>query len=155
MTIPATLGHISALLAWQALKLLRRVFLATRQIAGQKRANLHYHLGLDPGLEDGKTSLADYRANWRKLMLVIEGKRKNIERELEKEMKQAAKAKNLWGGYKKTKPALLLRKLGSKVIFSDREFQDISKDHALNELVELLGLTEFPARIEGYDISHQ
>jgi excinuclease ABC subunit C len=31
---------------------------------------------------------------------------------------------------------------------------DISKDHALNELVDLLGLAAFPRRIEGYDISH-
>jgi len=31
---------------------------------------------------------------------------------------------------------------------------DISKDHALAELVDLLGLGKFPARIEGYDISH-
>src|SRR5690606_25958592 len=48
----------------QALKLLRRVFpFATKRVPGQKRATLHYHLGLDPGLEEGKTSLEEYRAN--------------------------------------------------------------------------------------------
>ncbi|HEV7455061.1 MAG TPA: GIY-YIG nuclease family protein, partial [Candidatus Saccharimonadales bacterium] len=58
----------------EALKALRRVFpFATRRIAGQKRATLHYHLGLDPGLEEGRTSLEDYRANLRKLIAVIEG----------------------------------------------------------------------------------
>ena len=37
-----------------ALKLLRRIFpYATKQVPGQKRATLQYHLGLDPGLEDG------------------------------------------------------------------------------------------------------
>ncbi len=41
------------------------------------------------------------------------------------------------------------------IVFSDKEFLDISKDHALNELVNLLGLGKFPQRIEGYDISHQ
>jgi excinuclease ABC subunit C len=40
------------------------------------------------------------------------------------------------------------------VIFSDKEFLDISKDHALNELVNLLNLKDYPRRIEGYDISH-
>src|SRR5882672_9284282 len=46
----------------QALKLLRKIFpYATRKMPGQKRASLHYHLGLDPGLEEGKTSLKDYR----------------------------------------------------------------------------------------------
>src|SRR3990167_10489718 len=50
--------YLSALSVRQALKLLRRVFpFATRRTPGQKRASLHYHLGLDPGLEDGKTSL--------------------------------------------------------------------------------------------------
>src|SRR5689334_2928001 len=66
----------------QALKLLRKVFpFATRQVAGQKRATLYYHLGLDPGLEEGKTSLEAYRANLRKLMMVIEGKRNAIIKE--------------------------------------------------------------------------
>jgi excinuclease ABC subunit C len=40
------------------------------------------------------------------------------------------------------------------VVFSDREFMDISKDKALSELQELLGLENIPKRIEGYDISH-
>ena len=50
--------YLSTLSVRQALKSLRRIFpFATRHIAGQKRATLHYHLGLDPGLEEGKTSL--------------------------------------------------------------------------------------------------
>jgi excinuclease ABC subunit C len=47
-----------------------------------------------------------------------------------------------------------LQSLGKQVIFSDKEFLDISKDHALNELVNLLTLPKYPQRIEGYDISH-
>jgi excinuclease ABC subunit C len=47
-----------------------------------------------------------------------------------------------------------LQGLGRQVIFSDKEFLDISKDHALSELVTLLNLLSFPRRIEGYDISH-
>ncbi len=31
---------------------------------------------------------------------------------------------------------------------------DLSRDHALNDLSELLGLMKIPRRIEGYDISH-
>ena len=42
-----------------------------------------------------------------------------------------------------------------QVVFSDKEFLDISKDHALNELVNMLSIEKFPQRIEGYDISHQ
>ena len=139
----------------QALNLLRRIFpfAYTRQ-TGQKRVSLHYHLGLDPGLEEGKTSLADYRANLRKLMAVIEGKRDRIIRQVEKEMKAASKAQNFELAAKLRNQMAALQNLGKQVIFSDKEFLDISKDHALGELVDLLGLSTFPRRIEGYDISH-
>jgi excinuclease ABC subunit C len=139
----------------QALKALRRVFpFATRRISGQKRATLHYHLGLDPGLEEGRTSLAAYRANLRKLIAVIEGKRKTIERELEKDMNQRSKVQDYEGAAKARNQLIVLRNLNNQVIFSDKEFLDISKDHALGELVDLLSLAKFPRRIEGYDISH-
>ena len=147
--------YLSTLTIRQALKLLRRVFpFATRRIPGQKRATLHYHLGLDPGLEEGKTSLEDYRANLRKLIAYIEGKRVTIVRELESEMKQKAKAKDFEGAAKVRNQLFALQNLNRQVIFSDKEFLDISKDHALNELVNLLSLEGFPQRIEGYDISH-
>ncbi|HSX24157.1 MAG TPA: UvrB/UvrC motif-containing protein, partial [Candidatus Saccharimonadales bacterium] len=139
----------------QALKLLRRIFpFATRRVPGQKRATLHYHLGLDPGLEDGKTSLEDYRANLRKLMAIMEGRRKSIERELEKDMKAKAKRQDFEAAAKARNQLLSLQRLTKQVVFSDKEFLDISKDHALNELVDLLGLSAFPRRMEGYDISH-
>lgn len=139
----------------QSLKLLRRAFpFATRRIGGQKRATLHYHLGLDPGLEEGKTSLEDYRANLRKLIAIIEGRRKTIERELERDMKRAAKAKDFEAATKFRNQLFALRGLNQQVIFSDKEFLDISKDHALNELVNVLSMKAFPKRIEGYDISH-
>lgn len=139
----------------QALKLLRRIFpFATRRVSGQKRATLHYHLGLDPGLEEGKTSLQDYRKNLRKLIAVIEGKRAGVIKEVERDMKRAAKAHQFELAAKLRNQLLALQNLGKQVIFSDKEFQDIAKDHALNELVDLLGLAKFPRRIEGYDISH-
>jgi excinuclease ABC subunit C len=147
--------YTSTLSVRTALKRLRRVFpFATRRIPGQKRATLHYHLGLDPGLEEGKTTLEEYRANLRKLMAVIEGKRKTIEHDLEREMKQAAKAQDFERAAHLRNQLFSLQNLNNQVVFSDKEFLDISKDHALSELVELLNLPKFPARIEGYDISH-
>jgi excinuclease ABC subunit C len=140
----------------QSLKLLRRAFpFATRRIPGQKRATLHYHLGLDPGLEEGKTTLEAYRANLRKLMAIIQGRRKTIERELERDMNRAAKRQDFENATRLRNQLFALRGLNRQVIFSDKEFLDISKDHALNELVNLLSIERFPRRIEGYDISHQ
>ncbi len=139
----------------QALKLLRRIFpFATRKIAGQKRATLHYHLGLDPGLEEGKTSLQDYRANLRKLMAVIEGKRSGVMKEIERDMKRASKAQQFELAAKLRNQLVALQNLNQQVVFSDKEFLDISKDQALVQLQQLLQLYEPPKRIEGYDISH-
>lgn len=138
-----------------ALKLLRRIFpYATRRISGQKRATLHYHLGLDPGLEEGRTSLEDYRANLRKLMAYIEGKRVTVIRELEREMKECAKAQDFEQAAVCRNRLTAVQNLSKQVVFSDKEFMDISKDHALHELVDLLSLQTYPQRIEGYDISH-
>lgn len=147
--------YLSTLSVRKALKYLRRVFpFAVKRTPNQKRATLYYHLGLDPGLEEGKTSLEDYRANLRKLMAVIEGKRTNIIKELERDMKRFAKASQFEEAAKVRNQIFALQKLGQQVIFSDKEFLDISKDHALTELVDLLTLKGYPRRIEGYDISH-
>ncbi|HEX4774201.1 MAG TPA: excinuclease ABC subunit UvrC [Candidatus Saccharimonadales bacterium] len=148
--------YFSTLAVRQSLKLLRRIFpFATRRVPGQKRATLHYHLGLDPGLEEGRTSLEDYRTNLRKLMAIIQGRRKTIIKELERDMKRAAKAQDFENAAKLRNQLYWLQGLDKQVIFSDKEFLDISKDHALNELVNLLSLDKYPFRIEGYDISHQ
>ncbi len=147
--------YLSALSVRQALKSLRRIFpYATSRTNGQKRATLFYHIGLDPGLEEGKTSLETYRANLRKLMAVIEGKRHSVEKEIERDMKRAAKAQDFETAAKLRNQLFSLKNLTRQVIFSDKEFQDISKDHALNELVNLLSLNAYPKRIEGFDISH-
>jgi len=138
----------------QALKLLRRIFPFATRKPTQKRATLHYHLGLDPGLEEGKTSLEDYRANLRKLMRVIEGKKAGVIREVERDMKRASKDQNFELAAKLRNQLYALQSLGKQVIFSDKEFLDISKDQALVQLQALFGLAEPPKRIEGYDISH-
>lgn len=139
----------------QALKLLRRIFpFAVSKPHGQKRASLYYHIGLDPGLEEGRTRLEDYRKNLRRLIAVIEGKRTSIIRETERDMKRAAKAQQFEDAARLRNQLVALQNLGQQVVFSDKEFLDISKDHALTELVDLLGLGGFPRRIEGYDISH-
>ncbi len=139
----------------QALKPLRRIFpYATKRQPGQKRASLYYHLGLDPGLEEGRTSLKDYRANLRKLMAVISGNKNQIAAELKKEMSLAALNQDFELAAKLRNQLTALNNLSKQIVFSDKEFLDISKDHALNELINLLQLKKYPKRIEAYDISH-
>lgn len=139
----------------EALKILRRIFpYATKRVTGLKRESLQYHLGLDPGLESGKTSLEEYRKNLRRLMAVIEGKKGAIVKELEKEMSRAAKEQRFEEAARVRNQVRALKELGRQIVFSDKEFLDISKDRALTQLQELFQLPEPPRRIEGYDISH-
>lgn len=139
----------------RALKFLRRVFpYSTHTGVTPKRACLQYHLGLCPGLEENKTSLADYRANLRQLMCYLRGERYKVLEKMEHDMQRAARRKDFEAAAEMRNKLYALKALSKQVVFSDKEYLDISKDHALVELVELLGLPDFPRRIEGYDISH-
>jgi len=88
------------------------------------------------------------------LIAVIEGRKQSIVNELEREMKRAAKQQDFELAAKLRNQFYALQNLNRQVIFSDKEFLDISKDHALTEMVNLLSIEHFPRRIEGYDISH-
>ena len=139
----------------KALRYLRRAFpYAIGRSSGRKRASLHYHLGLDPGLEEGRTSLAAYRANLRKLMQYLRGERVALVRSIESEMNKAARAKDFEKAATLRNQLFSLKELNRQVLFSDRELLDASKDQALVELAELLNLASPPRRIEGFDISH-
>jgi excinuclease ABC subunit C len=148
--------YYSAYSVKKALKFLRRIFPFDwkRPPKAAKRATLDYHIGLSPGLEQGKTSLDEYRAHLRQLMRYLKGERKSIMVEMERNMKKAAKSKDFETAAVFRNKLKALEGLHKQIIFSDREFMDMSKDVALNDLTELLGLESIPRRIEGYDISH-
>jgi excinuclease ABC subunit C len=147
--------YINGLAVKKALRYLRRAFpYAISRPSGQKRASLYYHLGLDPGLEEGRTSLADYRANLRKLMQYLRGNRVSLMRDIERDMKRAARARNFEQAAGLRNQLQCLQALSRQILFSDRELQDASKDQALVNLAALLDLPAPPRRIEGFDISH-
>jgi len=139
----------------KALHYLRRAFpYSTHTHAIPKRACLQYQLGLCPGLEENKTSLSDYRQNLKRLMQYLKGERKKLIIGLEADMKKAATSKDFESAAKLRNQVFALKGLCKQILFSDKEFLDISKDEALFGLSELLGLKKIPRRIEGYDISH-
>jgi len=136
-----------------ALKYLRRIFPYAIQ-KHQKRVTLDYFLGLDPGLEENKTSLETYRANLKKLIMVIEGKQSKIENDLKKQLIVLSK-KQLYEQAAQVRNQLLaLEKLPQQVMLSSRQFNDLKKDDSIQQLMDLLGLKNVLKRIEGYDISH-
>lgn len=147
--------YINGFAVKKALRYLRRAFpYAISRPGGQKRASLYYHLGLDPGLEEGRTNLEDYRANLRKLMEYLRGGRVRLMKQIESDMKRSAKARDFEAAARFRNQLQSLQALSRQILFSDRELQDASKDLGLVELADLLGLKVPPRRIEGFDISH-
>lgn len=139
----------------RALKYLRRVFPYSTHIGvAPKRVCLQYHLGLCPGIEEDKTSLNDYRANLRKLMQYLRGERAQVIERMERDMERAAKKQDFEKAAEIRNQFFALKALSKQIVFSDKEFLDISKDRGLQGLTDLLGLKQVPRRIEGYDISH-
>ncbi len=138
----------------KALRILRKVFpYYDKPYDGKKTLNTD--LGLTPGIEIGKTTSTEYKKNLRKLRLYLEGGRHKLIKDLEKQMANAAKNQNFEEAAEFKKQLFGLRELQKKIVFSDKEFLDISSDQALVDLQMLLHLPEPPRRIEGYDISHQ
>ncbi|MBR2830970.1 UvrB/UvrC motif-containing protein [Candidatus Saccharibacteria bacterium] len=138
----------------KAVRTLRKVFpYYTKPYDGRK--SLDTDLGLTPGIEIGKCTPKDYKRNLRKLMRYLEGDREKLLRELEKTMAEAAEAGEFELAAEARDQLFGLKELKKKIVFSDKEFLDISSDQALKQLQEFLGLEKPPRRIEGYDISHQ
>ena len=76
-------------------------------------------------------------------------------REIEKQMYEASAKGDYERAASLRNQLFGLKGINTKIVFSDKEFLDISSDQALSDLRDMLGLQKVPARIEGYDISHQ
>lgn len=138
----------------KALRYLRKIFPYSTHVTMPTRVCLQYHIGLCPGVEEQKISSADYKKTLRKLILYLKGERVKLLDQLEAEMKVAAAHHEFEIAAKRRNQINDLKGLQKQILFSDREFMDISKDQALTGLCNLLGLKGVPKRIEGYDISH-
>lgn len=131
-----------------ALRVLRRAF-PYFTAKNLPKSSLNKNLGLEPVANDEK-----YRADLRKLMSYLRGNRKIIVKEIEKEMKMAAKSYDFENATILRNQLNALKSLDQKPIFSSAEFVDISRDAGLVGLKNILDLDKIPRRIEAYDISH-
>jgi len=139
----------------RALRYLRRVFpYSTHTGVLPKRACLQYHLGLCPGIEEDRTPLPEYRANLRKLMQFLRGEREKVIEKIQADMQKAAATQDFEKAAEFRNQYYALKALSKQIVFSDKEFLDISKDRGLQGLADVLGLADGPRRIEGFDISH-
>ena len=138
----------------KSLRVLRKIFPYYIKPYDGKRT-LDSDLGLAPGIELEKTTKRKYKNNLKKLIRVLEGDRTELLKNLEDEMLEESEKGNYESAAELRNEISGLKELQKKIIFSDKEFLDISSDRALSELQNILGLKEPPRRIEGYDISHQ
>lgn len=138
----------------KALRYLRKIFpyyvKIPRLDLGKEKLDLDAHLGLSP---IGMTN-EEYKSNLRRLISYIKGNRKTLINDLERDMKTAADQHDFETAAKLRNKLYNVRELQRRIVFGDKEFLDISKDIALRDLTDLLGLEKIPKRIEGYDISH-
>ena len=138
----------------KALRILRRIFpYYVKPYSGRK--TLDTDLKLTPGIEVGLSTAKDYKRNLKKLMRYLNGDREKLLVELEKTMKKESAKGNYELAAEARDQLFGLKELKKRIVFSDKEFLDISSDQALKQLQDLLGLKNPPRRIEGYDISHQ
>lgn len=135
----------------KALRYLRKTFPYYTKPPKDARPDLDVHLGLSP--QPGTTS-EQYKATLRNLIRYLKGERVALIRELERDMKTAAGLHDFEMAAVYRNRLNNLRELQRRIMFGDKEFLNISKDRALSDLRDLLGLKKLPVRIEGYDISH-
>lgn len=130
-----------------ALELLRKIFPWSKCRPDQKRPCFDYHIGKCAGLCVGKVSKAEYQRITRHVMLMLSGKKKQLLKLLEKDMKSAAKKQDF------ERAALLRNKIGALTHINDVA---LLKKEKSKERVGLLGqrVQYVFNRIEGYDISN-
>ena len=141
----------------KALRTLRRTFPYFTNTKNTSRLNTHLKLEPDLGSDlknPDAAQLKEYRKNLRRLILYLENGRQTLMKSLEKEMQTAAKAQDFEAAAKLRNQLSSLKELQRKIVFSDQESLNLSKDQALEDLKNILNLENPPRRIEGYDISH-
>ncbi|MCL2869459.1 UvrB/UvrC motif-containing protein [Candidatus Saccharibacteria bacterium] len=138
----------------QAMQILRRIFpYFTKLPKTGQRPSLDAHIGLEP--DRAKVTSAEYKRHLHYLVRLMRGERLQLIKDLEKAMGVAAARQDYEQAKLLRDQILTLKELRKRIIFGDKESIDISKDQALADLQQLLNLPKLPARIEGYDVSHQ
>ena len=133
----------------EAMKLVRKIFPfrdtctpAPEMIAAGKKPKscFNHHIGLCPGVCTGEISKEEYRRIIRHIALLFQGKKKELIRTLEKEMKRAAE----WEDFEE---AARLR----SQMFALNHIQDVS---LIKEEYRKPRLVVGSMRIEAYDMAH-
>src|ERR1043165_4869678 len=121
------------------------------------RPCLEFHIGRCKAPCANRQSAEDYQADIRRLTQFLQGKSKEVERELQRDMKLAAKERRFEdaAGLRDTLKALRsLRDKGSLTDGLEPGVLHIDPKEGVAQLQEILKIEHAPRRIEGIDIAH-
>lgn len=144
---PYTSGHSLK----KALDLIRRIIpwsdCQSPEVTGRKKACFNVHIKKCPGVCAGKIDKKEYRKTIKKLILFFEGKKKQLIRQLEREMKKASKEERFEDAKELRNNIFALDHIQDIALIS-REDTELPLAKAEDDLIDLTG------RIEAYDISN-
>lgn len=147
----------SATTVKNTLRSLRRVFPWCSNPYG-KRPCFYYHIKLCPGPCAGEISRSEYKKTIRRFIAFMSGKKEQLMDDLIKEMNQEASQEDFESAQriKKTLEGVtyLTQPNHAQVYLENPNFLEDERNLALSEMKNVLKLTNFPERIEGYDISN-
>lgn len=143
---------VSAYTVKSAMRYLRRIYPYYSTDRGYSRQSaLEHQIGVAPKPD---VSVLEYKANIRKLTMILRGRSQTLIADLERQLKRLAAQEKFEQAATLRDEYLALKALSQKVIFGNQESRDVSVDQALSGLADRLELKRIPRRIEAYDISN-
>jgi len=144
----------------QTLKVIRQIWPYRSCKTMPKRACLYYRINKCPGMCEGRITKKEYDRIIGQISMFLEGKKKKVIEEIQKELKKLKK--------KKEKTEQENPGIENKIHYYENTLNNINRvlehTHVLSlmdkyasdvvELAKLLQLPQIPERIEGYDISN-
>lgn len=125
----------------QAMKLIRKIFpYRDKCIPNSGKRCFNAQIGLCPGVCSGETSKEEYRRTVRHIVLLFKGKKKELIKELGREMKRAAKEENFEGAKRLRGQMFALGHIQDVSLIKDEYRSPLSGSRAY--------------RIEAFDVAH-
>lgn len=113
-----------------------------------KKVCLKYHLGLCPGVCEGKMSESEYKQGLGKVRSFLQGHVKETIRSLEQEMHELSESQQF------EKAAALRDSLRSIIYVGERAFEESVNSDAYDKLVSLLKVKSVNGRVDAFDVSN-
>lgn len=139
--------YVSPALIREALNIIRKIFSFRTCEPLAKEPCLYFSLGLCDAPCVGKISKAEYGRNIRHVRLILEGKKDDLYRNLQKEMEEFSRQKNFEAAAKVRDQIRAITALYSGT-------KDINAFKEAEQLQRALKLDHAPARMECFDISN-